>query len=199
MKKRYIIIIILLILAVGGGGAYLWRMKQNEKQPVASAAATVTPSASATATPSPSPSPTASVAEGLSQNEINAMKSEADSFYQAAYSKDYDTVVSLMTDNFAKSFNGLRNSNDQGANDYGADVVLNLSSYTDVSTPASTGDPEVIAENAEYAVVLTLKGDYVAKVSFQKMANGDYKVFAFNAQSASKGNGGTAGSGGKGN
>lgn len=193
-KKRIILIILLILIIVGTLGGWMWKTKRSQ-QNNQSSTSTPTSTVNNQPTATPEPSPTATPASGLSQAEVDTLKSDAKTFYEAAYNQDYDTVVTMMTDTFAGSFNGLKNNNDPGSNDYGADAVLNLKNYTNVAEPESINDPEEIAQNAEYVVSLKLKNDYVARVGFQKDNEGQFKVFSFNTQSASKGNGGVAGAG----
>ncbi len=184
MKSKIIPVVVLAIIILGTLGAWFFLNQNNQGQT----------QVLKTQVSTPTPMPTSTPATGITQEEIDAMKKDATTFYTACFKKDFNTAKTLTTNSFASSLDSVING---GTDDsLGAYTAYNISTYTDVSTPVSVGEPEEIAKNAECAVPLTIKDDYIARVGFQRDSNGKFRIFSFNMQSSSRGNGGVAGAGG---
>ena len=184
MKSKIVPVIVLAIIIFGTLGAWYF-LNQNNQGPTKILKSQVT---------TPTAMPTSTPATGISQEEIDAMKKDATTFYNACFKKDFNTAKTLTTDSFASSLDNVING---GTDDsLGAYTAYNISTYTDVSTPIAVGEPEEIVQNAECAIPLTIKDDYIARVGFQRNSNGKFRIFSFNMQSSSRGNGGVAGAGG---
>lgn len=184
MKNKIIPAIILAIIILGTLGAWFFLNQNRQGQPQILKTQVTTPTAMPTSTP----------ASGISQEEIETMKKDATTFYTVCFKKDFNTAKTLTTNSFSSSLDSVING---GTDDsLGAYTAYNVSNYTDVSTPVAVGEPEEIAKNAECAVPLTIKEDYIARVGFQRDSNGKFRIFSFNMQSPSRGNGGVAGAGG---
>lgn len=190
MKKIVPIIVLIIIVGAAVGGR--WWVQNHNDEPASTDSSTTT---TETTTTSDNTSSTSNnTQQGLTDEEKTQMQSDAKAFYEAAYQKDYDTVESYMTDEFLTTFKNVQSGN-SSSDTYGADAVLNLTTYTSVAEPVSVGDPEEIAENSEYSIPLTIEDGYIAQVGFQKNSSGQYKIFSFNLQSSNIGNGGVAGAG----